>query len=469
MIDAPPLFEFAAEHRALRELLRQCFTTTGEAEPVGWRRIAASVGVGELLFGTDGGEYLGTAIDLAILAEEAGAALYSGPLLSAAIAGALAEAVGDEGWPAVSALRSGAVGAAVAGGLIVGEEMPVATLHGFAETARMSGRIDPIWDCGERTLLLCAVHPPLGRPSDEMRPGGASMPHNRCGRDEPGAPSQPKITTAASGRPPLSPARGMPRFGSTTREHEPGGDSAALAAQADAMCAPRTASGTPAGRIGHGPKGHHGDEFTDPAGGFAVAVIDTAAAGIAVARHAGLDLSRTFGRAECSGVEPELVITGEAADRALAAMRTRAELMLAAESLGVAQQVLDRTVEYVGGRVQFGRSIGSFQAVKHRLADLVSQVELARSAVYGTAWALTADPGAVETRIDSAVAAGLAGDAAVSVTKAAVQLHGGIAITWEHWAHRYFRRAHSVAAMTGGGARYRRQVAELVDRRDGRS
>ncbi|ORA65912.1 acyl-CoA dehydrogenase [Mycolicibacterium insubricum] len=141
--------------------------------------------------------------------------------------------------------------------------------------------------------------------------------------------------------------------------------------------------------------------------------------------------------------------------------------MTAAELLGAAQHVLDGTVGYVDKRVQFGRTIGSFQAVKHRLVDLLAAVELTRSAVYGAAWRLTDDPGSPGTDIDLAVAAVLSRQTALAVTKAAVQLHGGIAITWEHWAHRYLRRANSTVALTGSPSAWRQRLADLIDRRDG--
>ncbi|MCV7086173.1 acyl-CoA dehydrogenase [Mycolicibacter hiberniae] len=148
-------------------------------------------------------------------------------------------------------------------------------------------------------------------------------------------------------------------------------------------------------------------------------------------------------------------------------MRRRADLVLSAELLGVAQRVLDGTVDYVSRRVQFGRTIGSFQAVKHRLADMLAQVELTRSAVYGAAWQLGDGPVTVQAEVDLAVAAALARQTAVEATKAAVQLHGGIGITWEHWAHRYLRRAHAVIALTGAASRHRGRLAGLIDSRDG--
>lgn len=169
----------------------------------------------------------------------------------------------------------------------------------------------------------------------------------------------------------------------------------------------------------------------------------------------GLDLSRSMGRGTDMGTPLECP------PETLTTMRRRGDLVLSAELLGVAQRVLDGTVDYVRQRVQFGRTIGSFQAVKHRLADLLAQVELTRSAVYAAAWQFP--DGTAQAEVDLAVAAVLSRQTAVEMTKAAVQLHGGIAITWEHWAHRYLRRAHAVTALTGTAGHHRRRLAGLLD------
>ncbi|MBF6182369.1 hypothetical protein IU481_28505 [Nocardia otitidiscaviarum] len=195
-----------------------------------------------------------------------------------------------------------------------------------------------------------------------------------------------------------------------------------------------------------------------------VVVLTGGTGGVGVGALTAFDPSRSLGRLECRGAAVELVVTEQAV---IAALRRRGRLLVAAELLGVAQRAFDRTVEHVARRVQFGRTIGSFQAVKHRLADLLTQVELTRSAVYGAAWRLGAAREDPRVDGDLAVAAALAADTATTVTKAAVQLHGGIAITWEHWAHRYLRRAHAMVALTGSASDHRRRLAELVDLEDG--
>lgn len=119
-----------------------------------------------------------------------------------------------------------------------------------------------------------------------------------------------------------------------------------------------------------------------------------------------------------------------------------AAILLAAEQIGAASRCLDLTVEYTKQRVQFGRPIGSFQALKHRMADLYVAVESAR-AVVGDA---VANP----TAVSAALARLAASEAFSTVAAEAIQLHGGIAITWEHDMHLYFKRAHGSANLLGG-------------------
>jgi alkylation response protein AidB-like acyl-CoA dehydrogenase len=118
-----------------------------------------------------------------------------------------------------------------------------------------------------------------------------------------------------------------------------------------------------------------------------------------------------------------------------------AAILLAAEQIGAAARCLDLTVEYTKQRVQFGRPIGSFQALKHRMADLYVAVQAAR-AVVGDA---VSDP----TPTSAALARLAATEAFSMVAAEAVQLHGGIAITWEHDMHLYFKRAHGSAQLLG--------------------
>ncbi|AYG82223.1 (2S)-methylsuccinyl-CoA dehydrogenase [Streptomyces hundungensis] len=176
------------------------------------------------------------------------------------------------------------------------------------------------------------------------------------------------------------------------------------------------------------------------------------AEGLRRTRRTALDETRTQGRVQLRDVEAQLLGDDDCAPvgEALAAVGRTAAACLAAEAVGAAGEALERTVAYVKGREQFGRPIGSFQAVKHRLADLYVQVQAARSAAYYAAW----DPGAGAL----ALAQGL--DALRAAASEAIQLHGGIGFTWEHEAHLYFKRAAADELLFGPVHRLRAHAAE---------
>ncbi|BAG19853.1 MULTISPECIES: acyl-CoA dehydrogenase family protein [Streptomyces] len=162
-------------------------------------------------------------------------------------------------------------------------------------------------------------------------------------------------------------------------------------------------------------------------------LVDAGAAGLARTRLTALDETRPLARVELRDTPAELLGADADADAtaALTAAGRAAAAILAAEAVGTAASALERTVEYVKAREQFGRAVGSFQAVKHRLADLYVRVEAARSAAYHAARDPEAGPLALAQALE---AAGI-------TTGEAVQLHGGIGFTWEHEAHRYLKRA----------------------------
>ncbi|MFI5717391.1 acyl-CoA dehydrogenase family protein [Nocardia sp. NPDC051750] len=147
-----------------------------------------------------------------------------------------------------------------------------------------------------------------------------------------------------------------------------------------------------------------------------------------------------------------------------AAVRRRlhdlATLALACENTGIIDRLLELTVEYAGTRQQFGRPIGSFQAVKHRLADLLVSLERARSASRYAAALYAEDPDSA--RLAVAVAGAVCTDAAVHAAGEAVQLHGGVGFTWEHAAHSYFRRVLGNEAAQGDARTHRARIAALI-------
>ncbi len=142
------------------------------------------------------------------------------------------------------------------------------------------------------------------------------------------------------------------------------------------------------------------------------------------------------------------------------ALLDRGALYTAAEMLGGAQQALDMAVEYAKDRVQFGRPIGSFQAVKHRCADMLVDVEGMRSTVYWAAWCISADDP------DRAVAASTAkvwcSDASKRVMASALQVHGGIGFTWEHDLHFFLKRAQLDQLAFGDASFHRARLTSLL-------
>ena len=184
------------------------------------------------------------------------------------------------------------------------------------------------------------------------------------------------------------------------------------------------------------------------------------AAGVTRSRCSSMDETRALGRVELRDViAAPLGDPARDAGQALAATGLLADLAAAAEAVGAAEQCLTRTVEYAQIREQFGRPVGSFQAIKHRLADVYVGVESARSAVYYAAWAL--DSGAEEEETASAVLLALAQalESLHAAAAEAIQVHGGIAITWEHDAHLYFKRAMADELLFGAPHRLRARAA----------
>ncbi|SNS77866.1 acyl-CoA dehydrogenase family protein [Rhodococcoides kyotonense] len=155
-----------------------------------------------------------------------------------------------------------------------------------------------------------------------------------------------------------------------------------------------------------------------------------------------------------------LLASAEHSATYIAHLRDLSTLALASENTGIADAVLDMTVEYVKTRSQFGRPIGSFQAVKHRLADVLIELERARSAARYAAAVYDGRPD--DAHLAIAVAGAVCIDAALHAVHEAVQLHGGVGFTWEHPAHSYLRRALGNEAIQGDSRTHRARIADLV-------
>ena len=183
------------------------------------------------------------------------------------------------------------------------------------------------------------------------------------------------------------------------------------------------------------------------------------AATVAIEPVVSLDMTRQLADIDLAGATSRTVVADGGA-----AVRDALELgaaLLASEQLGVAQWCLDTTVAYLGDRRQFGRLVGGFQALKHRLADLYVVVESARAAArYAAATAAEDDP---DREVAASLAQAYCADVAVWAAEECVQLHGGIGMTWEHPAHLYLKRAKADQIAFGSPGSHRLRLGELVD------
>lgn len=186
-------------------------------------------------------------------------------------------------------------------------------------------------------------------------------------------------------------------------------------------------------------------------------IVDQSAVGLTVSALTTMDQTRPYARLTLASVRGESLADGAAG---LMAARHAGWICVAAEALGGAQACLDKTVSYSLDRVQFGRQIGSFQAYKHRLADMMIEIEQARSAVYWAACAV--DEGAEDAHIALHSAKAFAADTYMMCAGNMIQLHGGIGFTWEHDAHLYFKRARAISSILGSSDWHRENIARLI-------
>jgi acyl-CoA dehydrogenase len=198
---------------------------------------------------------------------------------------------------------------------------------------------------------------------------------------------------------------------------------------------------------------------TADSNGQVLVAVDIADDSVDVVPKQPLDLTATVGGVTFTQSFAEVIADGDELRRGLRNARSKALLAVAADSVGVGSRALALAVAWAGERQQFGRPIGSFQAVSHRCADILVALEGARSQV------LTAAESAVESAgseylVDLAAAAAF--DAAVSAAEAAIQIHGGIGFTWEHPAHLLLRRAQANAVVVGRAEALRDRAARHV-------
>jgi len=175
---------------------------------------------------------------------------------------------------------------------------------------------------------------------------------------------------------------------------------------------------------------------------------------------ATMDQTRKQAKLEFSGVKAASLGDVGAGWAALSKTLDQAAVGLANEMVGGAQKVLEMSVQYAKDRVQFGRPIGSFQAIKHKCADMLLEVESAKSAAYYAAWSAAEDND--ELPVVASLAKAYCSDAYFHATAENIQIHGGIGFTWEHDAHLYFKRAKSSEILFGDATYHRELLAQRI-------
>ena len=195
--------------------------------------------------------------------------------------------------------------------------------------------------------------------------------------------------------------------------------------------------------------------------GLSIVAVPAPNVGVEVERRTSLDLTRPYATLRFDAAVSESQVLGApgAAAGPLRGALTLAAGLLAAEQLGGAARSLEETVAYAKQRVQFGRTIGSFQAVKHRLADMRLLVDSARTAA---AWAADSIAGGGDFDLACAGARAYCSEAYLTCAADAIQLHGGIGFTWEHHAHLFFKRARASATLLDPPAAHRERIAHAL-------
>ncbi len=197
--------------------------------------------------------------------------------------------------------------------------------------------------------------------------------------------------------------------------------------------------------------------------GLSLVLVPADARGLTRERRPTLDQTRRIARIRLDGVRvPKTSLLGEEGGAAAALARTLqlATIAQALEQVGGAQRCLDMSVEYAKQRVQFGRPIGSFQAIKHKCADMMVAVESARSAAYYAA-CVAAEEGP-ELAVSASLAKACCSEAYFDCAAQAIQIHGGVGFTWEYDVHLHFKRAKATESFLGDPAWHRERVAQWI-------
>ena len=194
--------------------------------------------------------------------------------------------------------------------------------------------------------------------------------------------------------------------------------------------------------------------------GISLFAVDGDASGLTRTALSTMDQTRKQAKLEFDGVSARPIGTPGSAWPAFSKTLDQAAVGIANEMVGGAQMVLEMSVEYAKVRVQFGRPIGSFQAIKHKCADMLLEVESGKSAAYYAAWAAAEDND--ELPVAASLAKAYCSDAYFHAAAENIQIHGGIGFTWEHDAHLYFKRAKSSEILLGDATYHRELLAQRI-------
>lgn len=194
--------------------------------------------------------------------------------------------------------------------------------------------------------------------------------------------------------------------------------------------------------------------------GTSLFAVDPAGSGVTRTNLATMDQTRKQAKVELDGAAGTLIGTDGGGWATLERVLDLAAVALAAEQVGGAQKVLEEAVQYAKDRVQFGRPIGSFQAIKHKCADMLLEVESAKSAAYYAAWC--ASELNDELPSVASLAKAYCSEAYFHAAAENIQIHGGIGFTWEHPAHLYFKRAKSSELLFGDPTYHRELLAQRI-------
>ncbi|WP_344611465.1 acyl-CoA dehydrogenase [Dactylosporangium salmoneum] len=189
----------------------------------------------------------------------------------------------------------------------------------------------------------------------------------------------------------------------------------------------------------------------------ALVLVERAAAGVEVRPQDAVDPGRGLAILDLADVPARVLACGPQVDSAVAEAWSLGAVLVAADAVGAAERAFELALEYAGTREQFGRSIGSFQVIKHKLVEMYAELELSRSAL-GEALRM-ADARLPGWQDAAAAAKSVVGDGSTHVLREAIQVHGGIGFTWEHELTHHFRRVMACRALYGTPASHRRSVA----------